>query len=140
MARVKVILGGDPIIKEEHVATEAMTPGHLLARASTTTISKNAVASADIALLFAMEREEMGKGITDAYAIGDVVKVAVCYPGCRVYAFIPSGQNISACGYLEADATGCLKAYSAGKRLAQALEAVDNSAGPGDARIRVELI
>jgi hypothetical protein len=135
-----VILMGDPTYNEERAATEAITPGHLLKHASATTCSKQTGNAANVPRAFAVERDENGKGIEDAYASGDTVKEAVCYPGCRVYALIPSGQNISVDSYLEADNAGRLVIYSAGAKLARALEAVNNTAGPSDARIRVEVM
>lgn len=135
-----IILDGEPPVNEDRAATEVITPGQLLMRASTTTCSKNTASSADVALEFALERDEFGKDIDDTYAVGDYVKAAVCRPGNKVYAFIASGQNISANAYLEAGSAGNFVVYSAGKRLARALEAVNNAAGPGDARIRLEIV
>lgn len=137
MARAKVLLRGDPIINEERAATEAILPGHLIMHASATTCSKNTANAANVARAFALEREELGKTLTDAYASGDTVKEAVCYPGCRVYALIPSGQNISVEEYLEADNAGRLVTHNVGTRLARALEAVIATA---DTRIRVEIV
>jgi hypothetical protein len=42
--------------------------------------------------------------------------------------------------YLEYAGDGTLKVWAAGTRIAQALEAVDNSAGGAPARIRVEIL
>jgi hypothetical protein len=147
MSKRVIILMGDPTINEERKATEAIKPGHLIMHASATTCSKNTANGADVARAFALERDELGKGIDDtysndagasAYAANDYVKEAVCYPGCRVNAWIPSGQNISAGNYLQADNAGRLVVYASGARLARALEAVNATAG--DARIRVEIV
>jgi hypothetical protein len=140
MARNVVVLRGDPITNEEWAATEAITPGHLLEMASATTCKKNTKDAEHIPFTVALEREELGNEITDAYASGDYVKAATLAPGDRAYALIPSGQNISAGGFLEADDGGRLVTIASGTRLARALEAVNNAAGPGDARIRVEVM
>lgn len=137
MARAKIVLMGDPVITEELAATEAITPGHLVMLASATTVSKNTANAADVARNLALDRPELGDEITDAYASGDRVKIGAFAPGQRAYVFIPSGQNISAGNYLEADNAGRFVIYSAGARLAMALEAVNATA---DTRIRVQIV
>lgn len=136
MARVVISLKGVPFINEEGVADEAITPGHLVD--GVTTIGKHATANGP-GRAYALEREEMGKEITVAYASGDTVKVGAFSPGMRVYAFLPSGANIAADAWLGNNGDGTLKAWASGPYLARALEAVNNSAGPGEARIRVEV-
>lgn len=147
MARRTIILKGEPIYNEDGAASEEIKPGHLVD--GVTSIAKHATAGGLCPKTFATEREELGRGIDDtyqndsgaaAYASGDYVKVAHCYPGCRVYAWIASGQNISANARLESAGNGTLRVYSSGVILARALEAVNNSAGPSDARIRVEVL
>jgi hypothetical protein len=141
MAKRVIVLRGDPIVNEEEPATEAITPGHFIELTSTGW-RKNTANAANIAPIVALEREEFGKEIGDAYATNDYVKAAALAPGMRVYAFIPSGQNIAKGAYLTGDAAGRLSSsgVAAGIRTAQALEAVNNSAGPGDARIRVQIV
>jgi hypothetical protein len=138
MARKVIALLGQPIINEDGVAGSALVPGMLVSGVST--INVHAAAAANCARAFALERDELGKGIDTAYAIGDTVKVGVFHGGQRVYAFIASGQNIAEGGLLESAGDGTLAANSAGVVLARALEAVNNSAGPGNARIRAEII
>lgn len=138
MARRVIALLGQPIVTEEGIADEAITPGHLVD--GVTTIGKRATASVATPRTFALERDEMGDDIDVAYASGDTVKVGAFHSGQRVYAFIASGQNITADAKLEASNDGTLKVFSAGIVLARALESVNNSAGPGEARLRVEII
>lgn len=141
MARKVITLKGDPIVSEEFTADEALTPGHLL-ELTATGVKKQTDDAANVARLVALERDELGKEIGDAYASGDVVKVGSFAPGMRAYMFIPSGQNLARGGYLTSDTAGRLTATGvvAGVRIAMAVEAVNNSAGPGDARIRVEFV
>jgi hypothetical protein len=84
----------------------------------------------------------MGQDIDDAYAVNDQVKLGAFAPGMHVYAFIASGANIAEGAYLTTDNAGRLTAtgVTASLRIAQALESVNNSAGPGDARIRVQIV
>lgn len=138
-----IILKGDPIVTEEYSAAEAITPGHLLELASATTVRKNTDDAANVAVLVALERMEFGKGIDDAYAIGDTVKAATFKPGERAYMLLASGQNVAAGAYLTGDTAGLLTASSvaAGVRLAKALEAknTSGSAPVAGTRIRVEI-
>lgn len=139
MARKVIKLLGNPIVQEEELAIEAITPGHVV-EYSGAGVRKNATAAANVTPMFALERDEMGKGIDVAYAINDKVKVGVCAPGDRVYAFIPSGQVVAKGAYLTTDNAGRLTtaSVSATIRTAQALEAVTSS-DPGDTRIRVQI-
>jgi hypothetical protein len=139
MARRKIVLKGDPIVNEDDAALEAITPGHLI-EITSTGVQKNTDDAANVAAAFALERDELGKDIDVAYAIGDVVKVATFKPGERAYAFLASGQNVAKGAYLTGTTTGLLTAgsVSASVRLARALEAVNST---NDAtRIRVEIV
>lgn len=136
MARTKVLLKGDPNIDEQGSASAAITPGHLVAGVST--VAKHSTANGP-GRAYALERDELGKEVGTAYASGDYVKVHNAKPGDRIYALIASGQNISEGGYLGSAGDGTLKAYASGTYSARALESVNNAAGPGEARIRVEV-
>lgn len=137
--RVIALLGGPPVVDEQEAALGAITPGHLLELAPTG-VQKNTAAAANVAPMFALERDELGKDIDEAYAIGDYVKTGVFHPGQRVYAFLASGQNVAKGAYLTTNNAGLLTAagVTAALRIAQALEAVDASAA--DARIRVQIV
>lgn len=134
MARVAIPLLGPFVLNEDGVAQEAITPGHMLA--GVTTLTKHATANGP-GCVFALERDELGTGITTAYASGDTVKAAAFPGGSRVYAFLASGQSVSADDYLGSNGDGTLKAWASGPYIARALEAVNASSG--DTRIRVEV-
>ncbi len=140
----QIYLGGPgPQLVEDHVAGAAITPGMLIERYNDSgVLSWRAHASAGGAgqAAFALDRSEMNKGITDAYADGDLVKAAIAQPGDVFYALLPSGQNITQGGLLESAGDGTFRALASGVALAQALESVNNSAGPSTARIRVEAL
>jgi hypothetical protein len=144
MARRVIILKGDPIQNEEDQAAEAITPGHLLNFDSSGNLIKN-VTAANQARAFALERDELGKDIDQAYAIGDTVRVGVFSPGQRVYAWLASGQNTAKGDYLAPSTTAGLLTKSGVTttlRVARALEAVDTSgsAPVAGTRIRVEIV
>lgn len=141
-----IALLGVPIQNEDGKASEVVKPGHLVK--GVLTIAKQSTAGGPASRTFALERDELGKGIDDSYtdtagsanyAIGDYVKVGSFAPGMRVNALIASGQNIAEDSFLEPAGDGTLRAFSAGTRIGRAMSAVNNTAGPGDARISVEL-
>jgi len=137
--RVIALLGGPPVINEDRKALEAITPGHLL-ELSSTGVKKNTDDAANVAPAFALERDEAGKDIDDAYASGDYVKVGTFHPGQRVYAFVASGVTVLEGAYLTSDTAGMLgtSGVAAGVRLARALEDVTSVVTP--TRIRVEIV
>ena len=142
MARNVIVLKGCPEVNEEKVALAAIIPGHLVEYTSSG-VQLQTDDAANVSPMFAMERDELGDDIDEAYAIGDVVKVAHCAPGNRVYAFVASGQNVAEGDYLTGTTAGLLTKTSvaAGVRLARALEAVNTtgSAPVAGTRIRVEV-
>ena len=151
MARTKIILMGDPIVTEDQIADEALIPGHLL-ELTATGYKKNTANAANGIRTYALERDEMGKGIATTsggpagsanYAASDVVKVADCAPGDRVYAWLASGHNVVKGAFLTGNNAGLLSltGVAADIRCAQALEAVDTSgsAPVAGTRIRVKV-
>lgn len=151
--RSRVIkLLGQPLQNETGTAGEVIKPGHLV-KGVATILKQTASSAVPVPRNFALEREELGKGIDDtyahyagasAYAVGDTVKVGHFGPGMRVNALIASGQNIAEDAFLESAGDGTLKVRASGTAVGRAMEAVDNStgtgtAGAGDAFISVEL-
>ena len=138
MARKSITLLGQPITTEDGAAIEAITPGMLVEGVAS--IANFDTAGGPAARNFALEREELGSGIDAAYASGDTVKVGSFVPGAHVNALIASGQNISIDAFLEPGAVdGTLRVFGSGTIIGRALEAVDNSSGPGNARLRIEV-
>lgn len=138
MARHVIVLQGEPNYTEDWAAVAALTPGHLLELASATTCQKHSGAAGQHARLVALERDEMGNDIDDAYAASDAVKVAQCAPGDRAYMYLASGENVAAGAMLESAGNGMLQAVSGTYPVGMALEAVN--AASGDARIRVLIV
>jgi hypothetical protein len=143
--RVIALLGGPPVTLDgdNPVAGEAIIPGHLLMD-NGTSIVKNTANGANVARMFALERDELGTDIDTAYASGDQVKVGVFRGGQRVYAWLASGQNVARGAYLSCDNAGLLTLASVSStvRIARAVEAVNTagSAPVAGTRIRVEIV
>lgn len=126
------------------VAGVAITPGMLVdvyaPSAGVVKLRPHATAAGLCQARVAVNPSMLNKGIDDVYAIGDLVEAKVGTKGAVFYMLIPSGQNITAGNFLESNGDGKLRVYAAGSRLFQALEDKNNSAGPADARIRVEVM
>lgn len=135
-------LGGRVTEVNDVAAGVAVTPGMLMLRYSSTGTPKykpHDSANSSAVPVVALNPSMLNKGIDDAYAIGDLVEAAVGEKGATFYMLIPSGQNIAAGDRLSSNGDGKLKAFNTTAIFA-ALEDVNNAAGPGDARIRVEVL
>lgn len=133
---------GEPIQNEDNAAADGtIKPGHLITLdGNGEWIRHNVTSAASVPAIFALEREEMGLGIEELYSAGDYVKAGHFGNGTRVNALIASGQDIAKGQKLESAGNGTLRAVSTGFAIAVATFAVDNSAGPGDARISATII
>jgi hypothetical protein len=91
---------------------------------------------------FAREYYEVGKGIDDAYVNGNQVIYYTFQPGAGVYALLAANAAaITKGAFLSSAGDGTLKLAADGDIvIAQAREAVNNSAGATRARIRVEIL
>lgn len=138
----KVIeLYGQGLQHEELVSDAAVTPGMLVTRTATGVRPHN-VASGVATPAFALENGAVGRGIDDTYAIGDQCTYKVFAPGSGIYALAHAGGAAIAVGAMLMSAgDGTLELASTDDTaIAQALEAVDNSAGGSAVRIKVEVI
>ena len=106
MASEKIVLQGQPVYLEGKTASEVITPGDVIEPSSATAWRKHSTAAANAAAFFAVNPRS--KEIGDNYAIGDNVLAAYC-PGCKVNAFIGSGQNVSFGAFLESAGDGTLR-------------------------------
>lgn len=95
-------------IRDEKIANATITPGMLVERMSTDKVRAHARAGGAVNPLFALEDENQGKGITDNYASGDIVKLWRPVPGEQVYALLDdnSTQNIAIGDFVESDGAG----------------------------------
>lgn len=137
-------LGGERVEVGDLVGSEALTPGMLVERFTTggaVKWRKHATAAAATACAVKLDESMLNKGVDDASAAGDLVQVAIGNKGATFWMLIASGQNIvGGSGKLESAGNGTLRALASGVALFTALESVDNTAGPGNARIRVEVL
>lgn len=128
-------------LQHEADALGAITPGMLVERAAGG-VQAHGTAGGPANLHFAKEFGMTGRGLDDAYAEDDQVIFCTYYPGSGVYALVAAGAEAIAEGDLLASAgDGTLAVAGADEvAVAQALEAVDNSAGEDSVRIRVEVV
>ncbi len=144
-----VILRGDPNVNDEFTAVAAITPGDLC-ELVTTTVQLHSTAAANAARIFALERDEIGKDLDDAYAASDQVKLGFFSPGDEVNAFVKAAAAAVVVGdFLESEGDGTVRklvtdaATDDAQRasvIAVATEAVDNSGGGSKARIRILIV
>ena len=141
-----VILKGDPEVNEEGVASAAVKPGYLVDGVAS--IAHHATAGGNTPRNFALERSELGAGIDNTYqgqgtpsafyASGDTVKVATCYPGVEVTAFIASGYGVAVNGKLQSHGDGTLRPLEGSNTpLAVSADAVTGSTSVPAVRVRV---
>jgi hypothetical protein len=111
MATVKrhsVIIKNYSNIFEEFIASEAITPGHLIELMTTGEIRKHTGSGGNVLPMFAVENELAGGGIDDAYAHEDPVSVWVPGRGSIVNALLADGQTIVIGDWLESAGNGTL--------------------------------
>lgn len=115
MASKVIALRGTPMVDEQFDASAAITPGHLIELFDVSGVGewrKHGTAAANTAKAFALERDELGKEITVAYATNDKVKAGFFAPGMMVNALIASGQNLNVGDFLESAGNGTLRALT----------------------------
>lgn len=149
----KIVLKGDPIVKEGDAAS-AITPGHLVTRNADGDIVVHGAAGQNAIPAFADMQDYIGGGIDKAYAVGDRVKFNVHRPGDEVYALLADGENVTPADNLESAGDGTLRKhtpqavaeggaanYTLYQRaiVARPIEAVNNSVGGAAVRIKVEV-
>lgn len=140
----RIFLGGEPktpTVVNDIAAKEAITPGMLVVLDTTGGVTrwKKAATAKEPTTSVALDMLMLNAGVDDACGAGDLIEVAELVPGQSFWAIIASGANITAGDKLENAGTGKLRAWTDASRAFRALETVDNSAGPSDARIRVEV-
>jgi hypothetical protein len=134
-----IYLGGARIQIGDLAASASITPGMVVERFNNAGVIRWRVATTDIAgaLALATEQSMLNKGVDDVYALNDLMEVSILEPGAAGWAFIASGQNITAGVLLGSAGDGTLKAGAAVAR-AVALENKPNVTVR--TRIRVEAI
>lgn len=136
-------LGGRKTEINDLPASASITPGMVTERfnnSGTLSCRAHSTSAGYGICMVALQPSMLNKGIDDAYSAGDLVENAVLDRGASAYVLLASGQNITQGAFLESNGDGTLKVYAAGTRLFQALESVNNTAGPTTARIRAEAV
>lgn len=127
-------------IINEFKAHAALLPGMLVSLNSDTEVLAHAVAGGNVTpVMFALEDALQGKGLDDAYAAGDQVRVWVAQRGEEVLAILADGESVSVGDALESAGNGYLRKHvvdSTGDYLfpiiAIALETMDLSGSSGE--------
>ena len=135
-----IYLGGPRTVVNDLAASEAITPGHLVEKfnnAGVWRVRKHTLTSA-AGSEYATEQSMLNLDVDDAYAANDLVERTIGAPGCAIWAWIASGQNIAFGNALESAGNGTLKVYSSGVKIAQALDTKANVTVA--TRIRVEVL
>lgn len=97
----------------EKLAVAELYPGHLLERTSADKVQKHSTSGGTCALpMFAIEDENQGKGIDDAFAADARVVCWMPQRGDQVYAVLADGQSVAIGDYLESNGDGTLKKFS----------------------------
>ena len=145
---LKAGLQGQPMIGER-AAVAAITPGYLIEEVAAGTVQKHAGAGLNAAKKFALEKLPVGGTIDDDYATGDTVRYGTFSSGQEVNAILAASAAAIIIGsVLESAGDGTLRIATADAAtdtaqrdaiVAYATEAVDNSGGGGEVRIKVRI-
>lgn len=145
-------LGGDVTIVNDVAAGVAIVPGMLVERynSSGTPLYRPCLTTTAIGVSasFALNQSMLNKGVglpapgvaADAYAIGDLVEVAIGHKGSTFWALVATAAPAIVNGdKLESAGDGTLRKWTTGTPIAQALESLTNVSG-ANARLRAEVL
>lgn len=131
-------------VYDDALAGGTITPGMLITWSSGTLIANASAADADAEILFAVENPyldptvDTSPAIDTTYASGKVVRYIRPPRGVRLNALLETGNNVARGAALESNGAGALQAFSTGRIVAFADEAVNNSSG-SNVRIKVRV-
>jgi hypothetical protein len=125
----------------ERSTSSTITPGMLVDVNSSDQLIPHAGAGAPSIKAWAVENDLEGKEIGDNYVANDYVQSEIMRTGDEVLGFLQAGSAAVVIGdKLEAHSDGSLKKLASGVAIAQALEALDNSAGGAMARLKMRVL
>ena len=133
----------DHAVSLEGQTDETVTPGELLEYGGGNDVQLNSsAADGEAAAYFALTKFYDGSGIDTDYASGDTVHFAICPTGVEVYAWLADGESVSIGTSVESAGNGALQAYTSGRIIGKAIEAVDatSSAGGGPKRVKIRVV
>lgn len=143
---LKVNGGGERPIEEYVVHTAAVTPGDFVTLGASGVTPNGAAADVDAQKLVALEtpyldpRTNTSPAIDTDYAVAAYARCAWVQPGDMVYAWLEDEGNVAVGAALEIGSdAGALQAYTSGRIVAFAAEAVNNTGGSGPVRIKVRI-
>lgn len=123
-----------------------ITPGMLIAPDTGGVVKPHASAGANAPRWVAIENpwSDHGNGlaIDHAYAAGETVFYIIAQPGDQLHMFLEDEGNVAAGAALESNGAGALQALAGAAvdgLVAYAAEAVNNTGGSGNVRIRVDI-
>ena len=108
MAFKTITIKGDPVIGERKAAA-AITPGFLLELNTSDKVQKHATAGGSAYAMFALEDENQGKEISDAYTTDNECLFGMFRPGDEVNALLANGEDASVGNKLESNGDGYLR-------------------------------
>jgi hypothetical protein len=131
--------GADKVQYYEADAAEAITPGHVVKQNAAARAIKNTVAgNPEVPIRVAVENDQFGGGLDDAYAVNDRVLYAHLKSGCGFMGLVPAAA--AAIAYddpVTTDAAGGIVVGTTANMIGRARTAVNNSGGGTPVRIRV---
>lgn len=129
------------MIQNEASCSAAVSPGHIVEFTGTTQVRKQATAKKKTLLRIVTCNLFLGGDKDTAYAAGDNVYFSSLKPGDQAQVRIPAAAAAIVRGdQLELSGDGTMRKLTDGAALAEATEAVDNSAGGTEAFINIEVI
>jgi len=127
-------------------AAVTIKPGMLIERGTTNTVKPHATAGGNAARMVAIENpwsdHGSGAAIDHDYAAGETVFYIDALPGDVLYMFLEDEGNVAIEAALESNGAGALQALAGSAvegMIGYAEEAVNNTGGSGDVRIRVKI-
>lgn len=117
MAKNTIIIKDADGHRDEKVANAGITPGMMVERMSTDKVKAHATAGGAATKLFAIEDENQGNGIADAYVATNVVKLWRPLPGDQVYGILDDASSATALAigdFVESAGDGRVRKYTVG--------------------------
>lgn len=143
-------IAGEPIIDEKKAAAAtAITPGYLIEELAAGTVQEHSSAGDKAQKMFAMPNVANGGTIDDDYVVAETVRYGIFSRGQEVFALLAASAAAIVIGdSLESSGDGTLRKVvtdaatddtERDSTVAYAIEAVDNSGGGGEVRIKVRV-
>jgi hypothetical protein len=110
MAIKTITVKGNPVV-EEYTVNAALYPGMLCELMSTGNVRAHASAGETAERMFALEDENQGNEIGDAYTASNKGQFGIFRPGDQVYARLANGETAVIGSKLESNGDGYLRVF-----------------------------